>query len=250
MHPPPIYLIISYLNNINTQATRPDAFRLPFCCAQKQPLNIKPLNLKKMNRKRKLLLFTLLLTALMMPWAANSQTPQYVENLDSYSLYSIKIENNEILGSMACPTRTSSNYSITQQIYTCGELQNMPCIIWSIDFWNNNSSITRNLDIYMVHTDKVAFESGYDWVEVTAADLLFSGDVTFAQYAWTTIMFQSGFEYNGQSNVVLVVDDNTGSGENVRSFAAMTTINNTSRAMALKTRKTARIGISSPRPLT
>ena len=106
------------------------------------------------------------------------------------------------------PTYTFYNYSLTQQIYTAAELGSAASIL-SADFFCSGS-ITRNLDIYLVSTTKSAFESTTDWVAVTAADLVFSGEVTFAANGWTTIEFDNPFVYDGLSNVVLVVDDNTG----------------------------------------
>ena len=107
------------------------------------------------------------------------------------------------------PSRTYDKYSLTQQIYTADELGDASGI-FSIDFYSTATERKRNLDIYMVSTDKASFESATDWVPVTASDLVFSGEVTFAQNAWTTITLDDAFAYDGTSNVILVVDDNTG----------------------------------------
>ena len=100
-------------------------------------------------------------------------------------------------------------YTVSQQIYTATELGEAGKIR-GIDFFCTSAQCTRKLDIYMVYTDKQSFENGSDWVNVTAADLVFSGDVTFLQNVWTKIYLDTPFEYNGESNVVIVVDDNTG----------------------------------------
>lgn len=86
--------------------------------------------------------------------------------------------------SSSFPTNSYYNYSLTQQIYTAAELGKAG-YLESIAFYSSKSS-TRNLDIYMVHTDKSSFSSGTDWVSVTADDLVFSGDVSFAADAWIT----------------------------------------------------------------
>ena len=112
------------------------------------------------------------------------------------------------------PTRVRSSYSLTEQIYLAEELGSAG-VFKSIDFYAKNYSSTRNLDIYMVHTDKSHFRipntSSHEWVSVTQADKVFSGDVTFTKDAWTTIELDIAFNYDGQHNVLLVVDDNTGS---------------------------------------
>ena len=106
--------------------------------------------------------------------------------------------------------------SLTQQIYTADELGAEGKAIESIAFYCNTATV-RNLDIYMVGTDKESFESNTDWVPVTADDLVYSGEVSFEQNAWTTITLDNVFALDGK-NVVLVVDDNTGSYVNGVSF--------------------------------
>ena len=110
------------------------------------------------------------------------------------------------------PTYTYYNYSLTQQLYTPAEI-GMPGTISSIAFYNSGTERTRSCDIYMVNTDKQSFSGSTDWIAVTADDLVFSGSVTFASGAWTTLALTNLFSYDGVSNLALVVDDNTGSYE-------------------------------------
>ncbi len=108
------------------------------------------------------------------------------------------------------PTYCFYNYSLTQQIYTAAELGDAG-LIESIDFYNNSSSsATRNLSVYVVSTPKDTFASATDWISVTAADLQYSGSITFDAQAWTTIPL-IGFAYDGLSNIAIIVDDNSGS---------------------------------------
>ena len=107
------------------------------------------------------------------------------------------------------PTYGFYNYSLTQQIYTTEEL-GLAGMISSIDLLPNGS-LSRTLDVYMVSTNKSSFSGSTDWITVTAADKVFSGSVSFTSGEWTTIQFETPFMYNGQSNVALIVDDNTGS---------------------------------------
>ena len=107
------------------------------------------------------------------------------------------------------PTYSFYNYSLTQQIYTAEEIGAEGYIL-SVDF-HCSGSLTRTFDIYMVSTTKSSFDGPTDWITVTEADKVFSGSVTFADGDWTTIEFDNPFEYDGRSNVALIVDDNTGS---------------------------------------
>ena len=120
------------------------------------------------------------------------------------------------------PTDNELDYDLTQQIYTTGELGDAG-VFMSIDFFRVSgqfpqASCARNLDIYMTHTDKNVYESNSDWVNVTNADLVFSGTVDFAKDVWTTITLDTPFEYDGQHNVIITVDDNTGSHDDRAQF--------------------------------
>ena len=108
------------------------------------------------------------------------------------------------------PSYSYYNYTLSQQIYTAEELGSAG-LINSIAFFNGGETKTRNYDVYMVGTTKGAFTGATDWVTVTSDNLVFSGSVEITANDWTTIEFNNPFVYDGVSNVVLVVDDNTGS---------------------------------------
>lgn len=108
------------------------------------------------------------------------------------------------------PSYTFYKQALTQQIYTSSEL-GTPGYIESIDFYCTEYATTRNMDIYMVNTDKELFSGGSDWITVTAGDMVFSGEVDYTTGAWTTITLDAGFNYDGIHNVAIIIDDNTGS---------------------------------------
>lgn len=111
------------------------------------------------------------------------------------------------------PTYTNYHFSLTQQIYTVAEL-GAAGYIESIDIYCVSNPTTRDMDIYMVNTDKDSFSSGSDWITVTDGDIVFSGSVTFTANAWKTITLDAGFNYDGNHNVAIIIDDNTGDYEN------------------------------------
>ena len=113
------------------------------------------------------------------------------------------------------PTYSYYNYSLTQQIYTAEEIGGAG-LIESVDFYCTGA-VTRTLDVYMVSTEKDAFESTTDWITVTSADLVFSGSVAFAQ-GWNTITFDDPFIFRGRTNVALIVDDNSDTWVSAPSF--------------------------------
>ena len=108
------------------------------------------------------------------------------------------------------PTCSFTHYVLSQQIYTSEEIGGSN-IINSISFFNTGTERSRNIDVYMVHTEKSVFESNTDWFTVSEADCKFSGRVTFNKGQWTTIILSIPFDYDGMSNMALIIDDNTGS---------------------------------------
>ena len=111
--------------------------------------------------------------------------------------------------SSVLPSYSYFPYSLTQQIYTAEEIGQMG-VIRSVAFFNAGSQKNRDFDIYLVHTEKSSFNSSNDWIAVTNSDKVFSGNVTMLSNDWTIITFDTPFAYNGTSNIVMVVDDNTG----------------------------------------
>ncbi len=108
------------------------------------------------------------------------------------------------------PTDNYYNYSLTQQIYTKSEIGGSKTLR-SISFLNASQyERTRNLDIYLIHTDKEAFADGSGWIDCSGAQKVFSGEVMFFVGEWTTIVFDTPFEYNGTDNLAVIVDDNSG----------------------------------------
>ena len=109
------------------------------------------------------------------------------------------------------PTYAYYNYSLTEQIYTAAEIGQAGTIT-SISFKVGNSkSTTRNVDVYLKHTTKTAFTSKTGWEALSTSDKVFSGNVAFNASGWTTITLSTPFVYNGTSNLIVGVDDNTGS---------------------------------------
>ena len=108
------------------------------------------------------------------------------------------------------PSYSLYNYSLTQQLYTPEEIGTAGTIT-SIAFYNSGSEKTRDYTVYMVNTDKTSFAGTTDWITVSASDAVFSGNVTFVAGVWTTITLTTPFDYDGVSNLAIIIDDNTGS---------------------------------------
>ena len=108
------------------------------------------------------------------------------------------------------PVTLTYKCTFSEQIFTPEEVGRGGSIT-SVAFYNQGYVLTRNIDVYMLHTTREVFETGQDWIPIAADDLVFSGEVTFLNNEWTYIDFnQKFFTYNGTSNLLLVVYDHTG----------------------------------------
>jgi hypothetical protein len=109
------------------------------------------------------------------------------------------------------PTYSWYKYSLTQQIYTSAEIGEAGSITAVAFKVSNSKSTARNIDLYLSHTNNSSFSGTSAWISQSTSYRVFSGEVTFAASGWTIITLDTPFEYNGTSNLLLTVDDNTGS---------------------------------------
>ena len=107
------------------------------------------------------------------------------------------------------PIDQYSKYSLTQQIYTKNEINHAAGKITSIAFYGNDYGMKRTCDVYLTLTTKNAFESNTDWVKVAPEDKVFSGHITVNNGLWTIIDFDTPYEYDGESNILVTIDDNS-----------------------------------------
>ncbi|KWW25262.1 MAG: lysine-specific cysteine proteinase Kgp [bacterium F082] len=131
-------------------------------------------------------------------------------------IFKLNEVENVVIGSGASsnsyiPTYAYYNYSLTQQIYTSLEIGQAGTITAIAFQVGNNKSTSRSLDVYLSHTTTSSFSGNSAWISQSTSARVFSGSVTFAASGWTTITLDTPFEYNGTSNLLLTVDDNTGS---------------------------------------
>ena len=119
------------------------------------------------------------------------------------------------------PINPFYRYTTSEQIFTADEM-GMGGTITNISFYVISGSDTRNITVYLAHTNKSTFSGSSDAVNVSASNQVFSGSITLSPSSWNTITLTTPFEYNGTDNLLLVFDDNTGSYTSNRYFAADT----------------------------
>ncbi len=112
------------------------------------------------------------------------------------------------------PTHTYYDYSCTQQIFTPADMGNTNAHISGISFqYFYNSSITRNITLYLGHSSRTSFSSTSDFEDISDFTPVFHGNFTFVRTGdyWNDITFSEPFHYDGVSSLVLVMVDSTGS---------------------------------------
>ncbi len=116
------------------------------------------------------------------------------------------------------PTANHYVNSYTEQIYFPGDLDNTAAEFSGISFqYNISTVITRTLDIYMAHTADTAFVQGVWATPLDSYVHVYSGPVSFnynGPNRWVEIPFDTNFYYNGYDNLLLIVNDITGSSYN------------------------------------
>ena len=174
---------------------------------------------------------------------AVSTTPSYeLTGLDAYTYYDVyvraecsAIENSEWSGvytfRTVCPdggdmiigdvtaTTTSNylpeyhfyNYSLSEQIFTAEELGGANTFSTISFYVTTAKATTRNVDVYLVETDKAAFASTTDWTSTTGATLVYSGNFTPSETGWMTLPLIAPFNYSGANNLMVIFHDKTGS---------------------------------------
>jgi gingipain K len=128
------------------------------------------------------------------------------------------------------PSYSYYNQAMSQQIYTPDEI-GVAGTISCMAFYNEGAERTRTYDFYLATTEKSSFSDNIDWIPMAESDKVFSGSVTMASNAWTFVIFDTPFEYDGTSNLVVVADDNTGSSNSTPYMAC--SVYNTSTSQAI-----------------
>ncbi len=119
------------------------------------------------------------------------------------------------------PVSTNWGYTYSQTIYTAAEMlaqgaSPSGAIINKIRFRTPNTyDITTSKDwvVYLANSSKVGFTSITDWVPLANLTEVFNGSVntTITGGQWFEITLSTPFIWDGASNIVLAVDENTSS---------------------------------------
>ena len=111
-------------------------------------------------------------------------------------------------------------YSYTQQIYLAEELTDVDTIS-TLSFYTDGTVDGRPVVLYLANTSKAVFANTSDYVPASALTQVAS--TTFSGTGWMTFNLTTPFVRNADSNLVVVVDDNTGSYTSSVPWAATST---------------------------
>ncbi|MFA7444678.1 MAG: fibronectin type III domain-containing protein, partial [Flavobacteriaceae bacterium] len=150
---------------------------------------------------------------------------------DGFSLwagpYSFETSEEDQIGGGAAvanfPVNSTYDYNYSQQIYFASDLTSAldsgPAYINKIRFKHNDvfpyytgddiGSSYANWRVYLGNTSKAVFSSNTDWVPLSQLTQVFSGTLTFEAYSWVEITLANPFVWDGESNLVVAIDENS-----------------------------------------
>ena len=114
------------------------------------------------------------------------------------------------------PFNSLYNYSFTEQVFLASEIGTAGNIN-SISFHIGQaytSEQTNDVVLYMKNVSRETFSSTTDYEPVTAGDIVFQGQWTIPVCSagdWITLTLDTPFAYDGTSNLMIAMDENTGS---------------------------------------
>jgi len=135
------------------------------------------------------------------------------------------------------PIYTYYTYNYSQSIYLASDLvsagatSGTPGYINAISYYINAYSSgfgkSKDWEIYMGNTSSSAFASSFGWLPISGMTKVFGSSISPSGTGWYTITLTTPFFWDGTSNIVVAVHENTpgydGSGTNFRYSSASNT---------------------------
>ena len=133
-----------------------------------------------------------------------------------YSQLVVTVGNGNVLAGTT-PINSCYGFNYSQQIYTVSDLTSAGAIAGPINsvsfYYDNGGTTTANWAtdwvLYLGETSQSSFATATDWVPLSGLTQVFSGSVTAVAGNWVTMTLTTPFSWNGTSNLVIAVDENT-----------------------------------------
>jgi hypothetical protein len=118
------------------------------------------------------------------------------------------------------PLNNFYKYTYSQQIFTPSEIGGATVITgMSLNYAGPNSStVKNNVSVYLTHKNDSTFANTSDWAPIANAVKVYEGPMNCSA-GWNDFQFTTFFPYNGISNLVLIVDDNSGAYDGSSSYS-------------------------------
>ncbi|MDI9318841.1 MAG: T9SS type A sorting domain-containing protein [Phycisphaerales bacterium] len=119
------------------------------------------------------------------------------------------------------PIYTCYGYNYSQQTFLASEIvaagatSGVPGYISSVSFYLNTvlassfAAKCKDWVVYMGNTSKSTFSSSSDWIGLSSLTKVYDGTVTPSGTGWFKITFPTAFYWDGTSNIVVAIDENT-----------------------------------------
>ena len=124
------------------------------------------------------------------------------------------------------PIYSNYGYNYSQQIYLASELTAVldpgSTFITKIRFKQVAVGTTanyKNWTVYLGNSSKTVFANATDWEPISNLTEAFTGDLNFAANSWVEITLSTPFNWDGTSNIIVAVDENS-TGFSSSSFAS------------------------------
>lgn len=128
----------------------------------------------------------------------------------------VEIGSGTASNSYLMPAYTNYGYSYSQQIVKAGEYSasggvagNITKIRFYVGTLANPVANWNSWTVYLGHTSKNTFANTTDWEPLANLTQVFSGTITPVGSSWMEITFTTPFAYNGTSNLIVAVDENS-----------------------------------------
>ena len=116
-------------------------------------------------------------------------------------------------GGYFLPFTANYQYALSEQIFDAAELSDIDDTIYGLAFqYFHNTPTTRDIEIYLGHTNKTTFSDASDYVPDSSLTMVYQGLTVFDDTHhnfWVEINFSTPYAYDSDSNLVVVVRDIT-----------------------------------------
>lgn len=115
------------------------------------------------------------------------------------------------------PLGSAAKYERSASIYRKNDIGSAGAIT-SLGWFTNAAKREKNITIYLKHTTASVFSiSGDTWEQlISDAQLVFDGKVSTSNRDWTDVGLSSVFQYNGESNIMVLVEQNNSANGNTK----------------------------------